>query len=172
MNKKTVLLLAALGGSIPVWSQSLGPVAFNSAGGSAVVASNTQEWSIGEMLLISTYTSANLVVTQGLLQPSAGPNGIHDPLVLTSSQLQVYPNPTRDVLTLQTQFKEGEILSCSLTDMKGKAVLQQEISVAPGTDLKTLSLASMAAGNYVLHVSVAGKSGTTSENNFKVQKIQ
>ncbi|MBK7763125.1 MAG: hypothetical protein IPI46_07095 [Bacteroidetes bacterium] len=78
----------------------------NSASNRATINGNTFEYSIGEMTLISTEHSGNLIVTQGYLQPAAdatsSQNHSDDGLNTLSSLIKVYPNPTDNILFIET----------------------------------------------------------------------
>jgi len=50
-------------------AQSLTPWAINSVGGTSTVSDNIYEWSIGEVALINTMVTPQLLLTNGFLQP-------------------------------------------------------------------------------------------------------
>lgn len=63
------LIIVLTGGFISKgFTQSIAPSILNSAGGSAIAGAYTIEYSLGEMMAISTATTPNLIVTQGVLQ--------------------------------------------------------------------------------------------------------
>ena len=169
MKKRALLLLGAMAGTLAVSAQSIGPSTLNSAGGSAAIGGNTYEWSLGEMTVVSTYSGGSLVVTQGLLQPFNLSNGIHEH-PLSAGALQVYPNPAEDVLYLQPAFKQGDKLSFALLDMTGKLILREEKTLSTGTELQTIRLTGLAAGNYMLQVAVTA-AGENYNTGYKVQKL-
>jgi len=170
MKKRALLLLGAIAGTLAASAQSIGPSTLNSAGGSAVIGGNTYEWSLGEMTVVSTYSDANLVVTQGLLQPFNLSNGIHEHQ-LSAGALQVFPNPAEDVLFLQPAFKQGDKLSFALLDMTGKTILREEKTLITGKELQTIRLTALAAGNYMLQVAVI-TNGENYNTGYKIQKLR
>src|SRR5688572_21995377 len=112
MKKKILILCSVCLCTSPAWSQSIGPSTINAAGGSAAISGNTHEFSIGE-LLIETATGANIVVTQGVLQPSPKPLGIDD-TDFFADHLNNFPNPAEEVVFLQPSFASGGKLSYHL----------------------------------------------------------
>ena len=141
----------------------------NAAGGSAQLSGNTYEWSIGEMVLVNTVMTTNLVVTQGLLQPVLNTTGIRQP-ELTADQLKVYPNPTKDIVFIQPNLKPNTSLSLLLYDISGRAFFRKTLVLKTGTEVQPVDLGKYAAGNYLLDI-VAGTAGAASRNTFKIQKI-
>ncbi len=141
----------------------------NAAGGSAQLSGNTYEWSIGEMTLVNTAATANLVVTQGLLQPVLNTTNIRQP-ELTVDQLKVYPNPTKDIVFIKPNLKPNTSLTILVYDISGRAFLRSELVLKEGTEVQTIDLGTYAAGNYLLDI-VTGAVGTQSRNAFKIQKL-
>lgn len=141
----------------------------NATGGSTQLGGNTYEWSVGEMALVNTVATANLVVTQGLLQPILNPTDIRHP-ELSADQLKVYPNPTKDIVFIQPNLKPNTSLSLLVYDISGRAFFRKTVMLKSGTEVQGIDLGAYAAGNYLLDI-IAGATGTTSRNTFKIQKI-
>jgi hypothetical protein len=170
MKKSVLTLLGIACGGFAAFSQSVGPSTLNAAGGSAVVAGNTYEWSVGEMTVVSTFESAGLVVTQGVLQPAATPTTGINEHTISSAMMQVYPNPASNVLNIQPNFGREGKLSYQLQDVTGRTMLDGEEAIASGKSLVQLSLNNLVSGSYLLQVSVkTGKD--TYRNVYKVQKL-
>lgn len=141
----------------------------NATGGSAQLAGNTYEWSIGEMTLVNTVSAANLVVTQGLLQPILNTTGIKHP-ELSADQLKVYPNPTQDIVFIKPNLNPNTILTLMVYDISGRAFFRTTKVLKTGTEVQTVDLGKYAAGNYLLDI-VAGTSAASTKNTFKIQKL-
>ncbi len=141
----------------------------NAAGGSAQLGGNTYEWSVGEMVLVNTVTTSNLVVTQGLLQPILNTTDIKHP-ELTADQLKVYPNPTRDIVFIQPGLAPNTRLTLLVFDISGRAFFRKTLVLKTGNEVQALDLGTYAAGNYLLDI-VADAGGSTSRNTFKIQKL-
>jgi hypothetical protein len=154
------------------FSQMVVPSAVNSAGGSAIIGGNSYDWSFAEMVVISTSTSANLIVTAGLLQP-IDPNVGEAELESAKGILNVFPNPAEDLLNLESSFHSSGNLSYQLYDMSGKSILLNSSDQKAGINLETLSLKGCAPGHYLLKVVFTSlKSDENFMQTFKIQKIQ
>ncbi|HNR07775.1 MAG TPA: SdrD B-like domain-containing protein [Saprospiraceae bacterium] len=81
--------------------------------------------------------------------------------------LEGYPNPTRYLYRLQIQSREEEKLSLVLLDIMGRPVLQENIQVSKGYNMKEITLGSLPAGTYRLRVS-----GKTSSELITVVKVE
>ncbi len=110
--------------------KSIGPSVINSAGGTATISGNVYSWSVGEMVLVSTVSTPNLIITQGLLQPnSATTTSVITPKLQVTNL--VYPNPASDMVQLKTTSPKGGSLSYMLMDMNGKIIVKQDMNSWP-----------------------------------------
>lgn len=148
-------------------AQSIGPATLNAAGGSAAVAGNTYEWSVGEMVLVNTVTSSGLVVTQGTLQPIIQGTGINDKSALAG--LSIYPNPASDQLNIKFNIPRDLDVVLKLTDVSGRAQYFKKVKNHNGSALITMDFKPYAAGIYMLHIETTDKAKTYT-NTFKVVK--
>lgn len=139
----------------------------NAAGGGATIGGNSYDYSVGEMAVVSTASTATLVVTQGLLQPQPATPDATSNLIISENQLSIYPNPTTAILNLQPQFTTGGILSIQLVDMNGRMIQKKEIKLANGSETQKLDISSYATGNYLLNVQFENH-----RNTYKIQKIK
>lgn len=151
-------------------AQSIGPSIIDAAGGSATAGGNTYEYAIGQTFAGSTFVSATLVVTPGVLQPLDNVTGIHTP-GFAAGDMHVYPNPVTTILYLQPAFSGKGVLVCQLYDAAGKLVLRREQALATGSELQTVDIAALAAGQYVLNVTWQ-QGGLTRTAGYKVQKLK
>ncbi|WP_276132445.1 T9SS type A sorting domain-containing protein [Polluticoccus soli] len=169
--KKSVLLILLLPLAGLARSQTIGPSIINAAGDATIIGSDVHEWSVGEMTLVNSFVSSNLVVTQGVLQPAPFATGI-DKVDASIQQLLVYPNPTHDVLTLEPQFQNGGQLQYTLADASGKSILRGTFTLKTGNEKQELDLHSLAAGHYVLSVSFQAPANSTDHrSSFKIEKL-
>jgi hypothetical protein len=145
-----------------VQAQTVSPSTINAAGGSAVIGGNTHEFSIGEMIMISTNTFSSGSVTHGVLQPaSVVIESIEDELAF-NNQFSIYPNPTEGFLTIEAK---GNTMpnSINVYDAIGKLVMQiNQKQILASTKL---DLSAYTAGQYVVVLH------TTKKNyNIKITK--
>ena len=78
-------------------------------------SSGILSYSIGEPITM-TYTSSSVILSQGFHQAviQSGVPVLNTPVV----QMMVYPNPVKDLLTLQVEHPEGFVYS--LYDLRGR----------------------------------------------------
>lgn len=141
----------------------------NAAGGTNNIGGNNYEWSVGEMVLVSTKTSANIIVTQGVLQPAQGGGHVADKYA--SRHMSVFPVPSTGIVHLQTDFASPGTLHYELTDFGGRSVVKKSLPLQGGAQKQLLNLEAYANGGYMLQVVYTDKAGTESNASFKLEKI-
>ena len=171
MKKIALLIFSCIAASIGAHAQSIGPATMNASGGSSVVAGNEFEWSIGEMALVSTFSSASIVVTQGVLQPADKSTKVADDHEL-QQQLKVFPNPATSIVNLQYTSNTRGALSYRLLDMSGKTVNTTTIDIAPGSNNGQVDVSALACATYMLDVTLDSGAGKTEHATFKIQKLK
>lgn len=136
----------------------------------------TFDYSIGEMTLVSTERTGNLIVTQGLLQPGSGSaladgQGSGQGLNSLADRINVYPNPTQNVLYVETEETLIADYGLQLFDATGKVVMSRAGRTSVGTNRFSLDLQVLAGGTYYLMVRKPGADGQAQTYSFKVQKV-
>lgn len=152
------------------FGQTYVPSTLNVAGGSGTISGAVYEFSVGEMTLVHTATAANIIVTQGVLQPGEIGTGISD-YELADSQMKVYPNPVDDVVNVEMDLPEGGSLQLRTYDLNGKLVAQKQFAVTSGNETINFSFGQLAAGNYVLKA-VFDTGAESYYRNFKILKMK
>lgn len=113
-----------------IWAsaQTATPTVTN-AGGGAYNNPNSYfryfEWSIGELTLINTVTSADksLVVYQGVLQPCSDKPGVSPaPTELDPSDYSLFPNPTTGKFEINFMIRSSGTLTLELVDGLGQKI--------------------------------------------------
>lgn len=165
-----IILIVFCISAIPVFAQTYTPTALNVAGGSNTINGQEFEYSIGEMVLVNTATASNIVVTQGVLQPTDFETGISDQL-MDDGQLSVYPNPFDDFVNVAIDLPTNGSLLLSVYNIDGKLISQKGISIRSGKDNTRLSLEHLAAGNYVLNA-VFETDNESYYQSFKILKMK
>jgi len=148
----------------------------NVAGNSAKINGMSFEYSIGEMTIVSTERTTNLIVTQGMLQPSGSGSAANDvpannTLNDLADQIKVYPNPTQNILFVETYETQVGDYSYQLFDGVGKVVVSQSGQTVIGLNKFTLDLQSYAGGSYYLMLRKLGKTNEAENYSFKIQKL-
>jgi hypothetical protein len=148
----------------------------NAASNTAVINGATFDYSIGEMTLITTERNNNLLVTQGYLQPQS-PTSNHDGQVVQSTfgelsdQLKVYPNPTDNLLFIESNVDIADQVTFQLLDATGRVVLRKNEEQAIGSNKYSLNLSALAAGSYYLILHHTTKNSPENTLSFKIQKL-
>lgn len=172
MKKKLLLTCAGLafawhaGAQITPYTRTL-----NAAGGTTTTTGgNTFEWSVGEMALVNTWSKPNIIVTQGVLQPTDDNVGVGklSPLVV---DMRVYPNPAQTMVHLNYNLKQG-ILSYELQDIAGRTVRSKKQNITAGEKTEAIELGAVANGTYMLNVVFSPEDGIQQTTSFKIDKIQ
>jgi len=143
----------------------------NTSGNTATLAGNTYSYSIGEMCAVHTATSATLIVTQGLLQPTTeGPTAIENTW-LASDNVRVYPNPSNAIIHLELNTNEVADAKFVLLDISGKNIITQKAILTSGLNKYEFDLSQVANAYYVLQVQLSKKDKNYSTS-FKIQKVK
>jgi hypothetical protein len=141
--------------------------------GAINVTSNTikingiiHDYSIGEMTMITTEMNANLIVTQGILQPGNFTKKTNDEILKSDliDFVKVYPNPTENLLFVE--LLNAENATIQLFDAVGKMILETKST----TQKSTIDLSPYSTGNYYLVV--FSPNNQTQKMSFKIQKIK
>ncbi|MBK7692059.1 MAG: T9SS type A sorting domain-containing protein [Bacteroidetes bacterium] len=174
MHRKKIIKLVSL-----VFFSAISQSAFcqntlNVSSHSATINGATFDYSIGEMTLVSTERNANLIVTQGLLQPNGSRSGTQaqpgNTPIAGSDVMKVYPNPTENILNVESfESVEAEI-SYQLFDATGKVVFNEKVMWHAGSNKVSLNLKNYAAGSYYLMIRKPNASGILENFSYKIQK--
>ncbi len=168
---RNFIMLSGMFGSFVAQGQTISPAAINASGGSKDIGGNTYEYSIGEMTLVHTASTANIVVTQGLLQPAETASTDVADLTLPADMLTVYPNPFEDMIYIQPNAQGGAVLTLTLMDITGRRIHQQDATLESGNEKQSIRLSAIAAGTYMLQA-VVTHSNQNRVGNFKIQKLK
>ena len=164
----------------------------NSSGGSGTIGGNLYAYSIGEMVLVNTVSTAQFIVTQGVLQGDGFPNpGMSvDPLdssieeqvqvesdattglqedTLAVGNMTLYPNPVDNILYLQPDLAQGGALSLRLYDLNGRLIEDREVRLNTGTERQEIDMSYLTEGSYFLRTALQ-QGERTSQKAFKIIK--
>jgi Secretion system C-terminal sorting domain len=138
----------------------------NASGNTKTTSSMIHDYSVGEMVLVHTASSAHLIVTQGVLQPSSSAD-LQPTLAL---QMNVYPNPSTNIVYIECMLLQPSDIKIQLLDINGKIIYAAQHNQIDGFQKMPISLESFANGNYIIHANI--KSNQQQQNvSCKVQKI-
>jgi hypothetical protein len=129
------LIVAALAASTMLKAQSV----LTTGGSSYASPSVSVNWTVGETV-VQTFDASNALVTQGMHQDNALPTNITEQ---SPNLLSLWPNPAREVVTISGSKQPIERVE--IFDALGKLVVTH-------TQKNTFSVATLAAGSYVVRV--------------------
>ncbi len=113
---------------------------------------------------LSFSTSDTTAMRDSILNLLSGTAGIAD-LQNSVSAFNVYPNPATDLVSINVELKESSSLLIDVTDITGKqvAIISNE-KQSTGTFTKQFDTAILPSGNYLVRLSVNGKTSTQKLN--------
>ncbi len=150
-----LLFLLCIFATINIRAQSLSPTILNSSGGSAAINGIFYDYSFGEMTVIQTFSSSKLIVTQGLLQTKTdtAATGINDNS-FNKPKISVFPNPTQELVSFESEYQAGGKLYYELIDIAGKLVVSKQLSFSAGKVKEIIDLSMLPAGTFLLKITI------------------
>jgi len=171
MKKGVLLIPLILAGSVTLKAQSVGPATVNAAGNTTIIGGNEFEWSVGEMSLISTFSTPGIIITQGVLQPApADVTATRD--VSLTRHLQVFPNPASSIVFLEYNAESSGILSYDLMDITGRVLAKKTVKISRGTITEQINISELACATYMLKVSVSNENAGSESTSYKIEKLK
>lgn len=155
--------------------RSMAQQTLNVSGQSVKINGLRFEYSIGEMTLISTEKNSKITVTQGVLQPDVPATKIAEQknviAAMSQTNVKVYPNPTENMLFIESYENEDATLSFELFDVSGRVISSEKINKNAGNNKHSIDLKSHTAGTYFLMLHKKSVSGQQENFSFKIQKV-
>jgi alkaline phosphatase D len=116
------------------------------------------------------FLSQATVATEGTGYPPLAPAFVSDPVSVATIKespdgiiVSAYPNPFDDDFTVQLNAFRAQRVSCSLTDMLGRTVLQHDLGVLPaGLHYIDVNAPEVMSGMYLLSVTIGDERMTRS----------
>ena len=160
--KKKLLFTLAIAGTLVCRSQTVTPVVLSNQGGYSSLSGGSVAWTIGEPVS-ETYTTATKITTMGFHQPELGMATLIAEQGNDQSIL-VYPNPVKDVLTINFSGLKSGNYKLELVDDLGKLIFKSEAAITENNQIYNLKVNEVAAGNYFLRVNNENFSKTVKIN--------
>ena len=164
--------------SLASFSQSVSPAILNTTGGFLTYTYYRFEWSFGEATAVETMTSgstSNIVITNGVLQPGTNtPATVNTNTAWGPEEIKIYPNPTRDWITIDFFSTQKGNITLNVYDESGVLQLRKQF-VYNGFSIgltQRMNLSSLASGTYFLNIQME-PTGTSVRKygTFKIQKL-
>lgn len=172
MKKIKIFLLVII---CSICQMSKAQHASNVASHSAKINGMSFDYSIGEMMLVSTEHTSDLIITQGLLQPghfhSTSNSGSDGTLSTLDNPIKVYPNPSSHLVFVEMYETSIQDYSYNLYDATGKIVLSRKGQTQVGLNKLELNLQSIASGSYYLILQKRDIGEQAQNYSFKIQKV-
>jgi len=106
--------------------------------------SGSLSWTLGECV-IETYTSGNVVLTQGFQQSKLIVTALKE-VSGNSLAISIYPNPTNDFVLIKGTPESVKNLRYMLFDLNGKLLAEQKVTNSE----TTLSFNNLQTGTYLV----------------------
>jgi hypothetical protein len=109
----------------------------------------TLSWTLGEAAT-ETYSNTSNALTQGFQQPDLTITKVEEADAGVS--VTVFPNPSAGQLNVSLSSAAARRVKLELLDASGRLVHTQQADVPAGDQSLSMSLASLAAGQYLLRI--------------------
>lgn len=149
MRLKIILSIILIGCYSILYSQSISSSIIASAGGYASNENLNVSSTLGD-LVIRTFQSTEIILTQGFQQPLILGTGIpQNDLVW---DIKSYPNPVSDKLHITFKLKDPENLTLIVSDLLGKNLIIKHLKNTPVQYEYSLDVSSLEKGIYLLGI--------------------
>ncbi len=159
-NLKIALFIAFVLASVAGSAQTLSPTVISSSGGYFTSASASLSFTVAEMTMVQTFSTANNFLTQGFQQPEDYNVGIIE-TAQDDSGVLIFPNPTTGSITLNYYNNGNSESTIKLYNMVGQVVLSQKVSQLQGLNTMNLDISHYSQGMYMLELATLNLKGET-----------
>jgi hypothetical protein len=172
--KTYYFLIAALVLSLAIHAQTLSPSVLAATGGFSSNANGSMSYTVGEMTMVQTFSSAGNILTQGFQQPNDMPEGLLNIAESGNGDLALYPNPAVDKVWYAFEFTASGTVTFVLTNILGQRIAEvNHINYDGGKISQTAWVSALASGTYFLTATFVDRtSGTSSQITKKFEVIR
>lgn len=114
------------------------------------VAGNFYHSSIGEMMLVETYTSGDFIFTQGFLQPAENTIISVAENTAMADALHVFPNPFQQWVQIELMTGSTGNFEIEIIDASGRLVHSEQLLLAGARTAHSIDMSAYSAGYYIL----------------------
>ena len=100
---------------------------------------------------LGSYSASFLWTTSTTVPPTAG-NKVVDTEESIVSDVNIYPNPTSDVLNIDLTANQAQTTTVKVLDMSGRLIKQVQLKTEKGMNPMSISLGELASGIYALQI--------------------
>lgn len=134
-------------------AQSIERSLISASGGYFETENQSLTWALGD-LLTETFSTDNLYLTQGFLQPETLKTDIVNQKA-NGLKLNVYPNPATDIFVIEFTSEEAASFyskyQLSIIDMGGKVIQKEQLI----QERSSISIQNLQPGTYLIQVTQA-----------------
>jgi len=165
-----ILFLAA---TARVQGQGITPFIINSAGGAYQSAGSYMqyEWSLGELAVISTYTSSSLVTTNGVLQPCT--ENVSAPAYTSrfaDGELRLFPNPTPGKFELNIAVLFPGRMNIALVNATGQIIVKRNFRNECCGRIEYFDISAIPNGIYMLVATLVPDEASPADNKIIIRR--
>ena len=154
-----------------VKAQSLVPSVIASSGGFYSNASGMLSFTTGELSAIETYTTPNLILTQGFQQSWDFGTAV-DEHVASRFSIEVNPNPSDGHFNLTTISDISENMNVKILDVLGKEILNVPFYHEGLIHDQSIDLSGVASGLYLVVLSTKSRGLDRTSITKKIQIVK
>ena len=154
INKSFLFIILLVLISLFSSAQSLYPYTVNSAGNQVSIDKYSIEWSVGESAAVNIMDDSYVYVfTNGLLQFNVENQTETNTIAsFLPNEIRVYPNPVRNVLTINILHASMGNDQIELLDEKGTKLKEIQIKYNGMGAIENWDLSGLTAGQYFLNI--------------------
>ena len=101
--------------------------------------------------MTSAFSVSTIWTTPTTLPPTVGRKEISTEEEI-NSDVNIYPNPTSNVLNIDLTVEEAQITTIKVLDMSGRLIKQVQTKTEKGMNPMTISLGELSSGIYALQI--------------------
>lgn len=149
-SKHLILIIIIIGFICNNHAQSIKPESINSAASTMTNTNGTLSFTVGEIVVLTFTDSLGNTIGGGFTSASTASttvSSIEEPNLSTLS-INVFPNPTTDLLQIEIYHSSVDLLTVSINDIGGKLVYQGNYSNV--TNLIGINTTDYAVGTYIM----------------------
>lgn len=174
---KGLLFLLFIVSSVEVNAQSSVTHSVNISGSSAVKGNINFEWSVGESVLIQTFSNNNFLLTQGLLQgyTATKPTIGFDVYTFQANEVKIYPNPISTYFNIDIMSSLSGMMEWVVYNNNGSKLRSGQFSYNGEGKTIRVDMTGVPLGSYFLKLIIwktgAGFTLPLREAGYKLIKV-
>jgi len=168
MKNKLLILIFVLGiCGFSLQSQTLSPTVISSSGGFYSTGNAMLSFTVAEMTMVQTFTSAGNILTQGFQQPEDFSVGITETPEFNGEVL-IYPNPSNGNFTLSYVCDNYSDNVIKMYNLVGQVVFSKAVMQVNGLNTVNFDISNLNQGIYLLELTKMDLKG---EKKTEIHKI-